>query len=88
MTINADKDKQTHDGTSVNANAERTPAGNVSTVTTNAILDQMKEMFTFAQKKSDEQGKLVASLEKQVDTLTAKAKRKNPRGATRACSGR
>ncbi|KAF3571152.1 hypothetical protein F2Q69_00059327 [Brassica cretica] len=88
MTINADKDKQTHDGTSVNANAERTSAGNVSMVTTNAILDQMKEMFTSAQKKSDEQGKLVASLEKQVETLTTKAKRKNPRGATRARSGR
>ena len=69
MTIDADKDKQTHDGTSVNANAERTPAGNVSTVTTNAvILDQMKEMFASAQKKSDEQGKLVASLAKQVET--------------------
>ncbi|KAF2604685.1 hypothetical protein F2Q70_00027284 [Brassica cretica] len=85
MKIDADKDKQTHDGTSVNANAERTPAGNVSTVTTNAvILDQMKEMFASAQKKSDEQGKLVASLAKQVDTLTAKDKSKNPRGATRA----
>ncbi|KAF3579025.1 hypothetical protein DY000_02033063 [Brassica cretica] len=49
MTIDADKDKQTHDGTSVNANADRTPAGNVSTVTTNAvILDQMKEMFASA----------------------------------------
>ncbi|KAF2561822.1 hypothetical protein F2Q70_00018167 [Brassica cretica] len=64
-----------HNETSVNANAERTPAGNVSTVTTNAvILDQMKEMF--------------ASLAKQVETLTAKAKSKNPRGATRARSGR
>ncbi|KAF2553769.1 hypothetical protein F2Q68_00033806 [Brassica cretica] len=52
MTIDADKDKQTHDGTSVNANADRTAAGNVSTVTTNAvILDQMKEMFASAQKK-------------------------------------
>ncbi|KAF3494742.1 hypothetical protein DY000_02053139 [Brassica cretica] len=89
MTIDADKDKQTHDGTSVNANAERTPAGNVSTVTTNAvILDQMKEMFASTQKKSDEQGKLVASLAKQVETLTAKAKSKNPRGATRARIGR
>ncbi|KAF3552749.1 hypothetical protein F2Q69_00015723 [Brassica cretica] len=49
MTIDADKDKQTHDGTSVNANADRTPAGNVSTVTTNAvILDKMKEMFASA----------------------------------------
>ncbi|KAF3538659.1 hypothetical protein F2Q69_00020041 [Brassica cretica] len=89
MTIDADKDKQTHDGTSVNANADRTAAGNVSTVTTNAvILDQMKEMFASAQKKSDEQGKLVASLAKQVETLTAKAKSKNPRRATRARSGR
>ena len=45
-------------------------------------------MFAFAQKKSDEQGKLVASLTKQVETLTANAKSKNPRGATRARSGR
>ncbi|KAF3538654.1 hypothetical protein F2Q69_00020048 [Brassica cretica] len=89
MTIDADKDKPTHDGTSVNANAERTPAGNVSMVTTNAvILDQMKEMFASAQKKSDEQGNLVASLAKQVETLMAKAKSKNPCGATRARSGR
>ncbi|KAF3508914.1 hypothetical protein F2Q69_00006723 [Brassica cretica] len=59
MTIYADKDKQTHDEISVNANADRTPAGNVSTVTTNAvILAQMKEMFTSTQKKSDEQGNL------------------------------
>ncbi|KAF3541623.1 hypothetical protein F2Q69_00020039 [Brassica cretica] len=64
MTIDADKDKQTHDGTSVNANAERTPVGN------------------------DKQGKLVASLAKQVENLTAKAKSKNLRGATRARSGR
>ncbi|KAF2571272.1 hypothetical protein F2Q70_00004795 [Brassica cretica] len=81
MTIDADKDKQTHDGTFVNANAERTPAGNVSTVTTNAvILDQMKEMFASALKKSDEQGKLVASLAKQVETLTEKARVKTRPG--------
>ncbi|XP_048623912.1 uncharacterized protein LOC125592632 [Brassica napus] len=81
MTIDADKDKQTHDGTSVNADADRTPAGNVSTVTTNTlILDQMKEMFASAQKNLDEQGKLVATLAKHVETLTAKAKSKNPRG--------
>ncbi|KAF3611995.1 hypothetical protein DY000_02049069 [Brassica cretica] len=81
MTINADKYKQTHDGTSNDANADRTPAGNVSTVTTNAvILDQMKEMFASAQKKSDEQGKLVASLAKHVENLTAKAKNKDSSG--------
>ncbi|KAF3604057.1 hypothetical protein F2Q69_00038469 [Brassica cretica] len=89
MTTNADKDPQTHDGTPVDANADKTPAGNVSTVTADtAILDQMKEMFASAQKKTDEQGKLVASLAKQVETLTAKARSKAPRGTTRARSGR
>ncbi|KAF2541379.1 hypothetical protein F2Q68_00032206 [Brassica cretica] len=89
MTTNADKDPQTHDGTPVDANADKTLAGNVSTVTTDAaILDQMKEMFASAQKKTDEQRKLVASLAKQVETLTAKAGSKAPRGTTRARSGR
>ena len=89
MTTNADKDPQMHDGTPVDANADKTLAGNVSTVTADAaILDQMKEMFASAQKKSDEQGKLVASLAKQVETLTAKARSKAPRGTTRACSDR
>ncbi|KAF3570536.1 hypothetical protein F2Q69_00060065 [Brassica cretica] len=65
MMTNADNDPQTHDGTPVDANADKTPAGNVSTVTADtAILDQMKEMFASAQKKTDEQGKLVASLGK------------------------
>ncbi|KAF3501118.1 hypothetical protein F2Q69_00042863 [Brassica cretica] len=83
MTTNADKDPQTHDETPVDANADKTPAGNVSTVTADtAILDKLKEMFASAQKKSDEQGKLVASLAKQVETLMAKAR------TTRARSGR
>ncbi|KAF2616262.1 hypothetical protein F2Q70_00012231 [Brassica cretica] len=50
--------------------------------------NQMKEIFASAQKKSDEQGKLVAYLAKQVETLTAKARSKAPRGTTRARSGR
>ncbi|KAL0750491.1 hypothetical protein Bca101_032494 [Brassica carinata] len=63
MTTNADKDPKTHDGTPVDANADKTPVGNVTTVTTDtAILDQMKEMFASAQKKTDGQGNLVASL--------------------------
>ncbi|KAF2618300.1 hypothetical protein F2Q68_00039682 [Brassica cretica] len=89
MTTNTDEDPQTHDGTPIDANADKTPAGNVSTVTADtAILDQMKEMFASAQKKTDEQGKLVASLAKQVETLTAMARSKAPRGTTRARSGR
>ncbi|KAF3539140.1 hypothetical protein F2Q69_00020665 [Brassica cretica] len=89
MSTNADKDPQTHDGTPVDANADKTPAGNVSTVTADTvILDQMKEMFASAHKKSDEQGKLVGSLAKQVETITAKARSKAPRGTTRARSSR
>ncbi|KAF2599245.1 hypothetical protein F2Q68_00008432 [Brassica cretica] len=81
MMINANKDKQTHDATSVNANTDRTPAGNVSTVTTNAvILDQMKEIFASAQKKSDEQGKLVAFLAKQTWILLVRTLTKQSRG--------
>ena len=49
MTTNADKDPQTHDGTPIDANADKTPIGNISTVTADtAILDQMKEMFASA----------------------------------------
>ncbi|KAF2580448.1 hypothetical protein F2Q68_00005284 [Brassica cretica] len=89
MTTNFDKDPQTHDGTPVDANADKTPAGNVSTVTADtAILDQMKEMFASAQENSDEQRKLVASLAKQVENVTAKARSKAPCGTTRAYSGR
>ncbi|KAF3556347.1 hypothetical protein F2Q69_00012926 [Brassica cretica] len=45
MTTNDDKDPQTHDGTPVDANTDKTPTGNISTVTADtAILDQMKEM--------------------------------------------
>ncbi|KAF2608530.1 hypothetical protein F2Q68_00043529 [Brassica cretica] len=74
MTTNADKDPQMHDETPFDANADKTLAGNVSTVTADtAILDQMKEMFASAQKKTDKQGKLVASPAKQVETLTATA---------------
>ncbi|KAF3540388.1 hypothetical protein F2Q69_00022616 [Brassica cretica] len=58
MTNNADKDPQTHDGTPVDANADKTPAGNVSTaIADTAILDQMKEMFASAQKKSEASSK-------------------------------
>ncbi|KAF3600646.1 hypothetical protein F2Q69_00035649 [Brassica cretica] len=89
MTTNADKDPQTHDRTPVDAIADKTPAGNVSTVTADtAILDQVKEIFASAQKNSDEQGKLVASLAKQVEFLMAKARSKAPHGTTRARSGR
>ncbi|KAF3575370.1 hypothetical protein F2Q69_00059304 [Brassica cretica] len=89
MTTNADKDPQTHDGTPVDANDDKTPAGNVSTVTADAaIRDQIKEMFASSQKKTGKQGQLVASLAKQVETLTAKERSKAPRRNRRPRSGR
>ncbi|KAF3507320.1 hypothetical protein F2Q69_00007320 [Brassica cretica] len=89
MTTSSYKDPQTHDGTPVDAKADKTSAGNVSTVTADtAILDQMKKMFASAQENSDEQRKLVVSLAKQVENVTAKARNKAPCGTTRAYSGR
>ncbi|KAL0723117.1 hypothetical protein Bca4012_037716 [Brassica carinata] len=89
MATDTGKDKQAPDGSSVDLSVNLTPAGNMSTVTTDAAaLAQMKELFASAQKKSDEQDKLVAALAKQVETLTAKAMSKIPRGTTRTRGGR
>ncbi|KAL0876114.1 hypothetical protein Bca101_025819 [Brassica carinata] len=89
MTMDTDKEKQAPDGPPVDPSVNLSPAGNMSTVTTDAAaLAQMKELFASAQKKSDEQDKLVASIAKQVETLTAKAMSKIPRGTTRTRGGR
>ncbi|KAL0886015.1 hypothetical protein Bca101_009998 [Brassica carinata] len=83
MATDTGKDKQAPDGPPVDPSVNLTPAGNMSTVTTDAAaLAQMKELFASAQKKSDKQDKLVTALAKQVETLTAKAMSKIPRGTT------
>ena len=88
MSAETARDQQTRDGTSADANVEK-PSGDASAVTADAntaMLEQMKELFASAQKRSDEQEKLMSSLAKQVRTLTAKSK--PPRGATRVRRGR
>ena len=89
MSAETSRDQQTRDRTSADANIEKTPSGDASAVTADAntaMLEQMKELFASAQKRSDEQEKLMSSLAKQVRTLTAKSK--PPRGATRVRRGR
>ena len=89
MSADATKDQPALDGTPVDANAEKTPAGDASAVTADAnteALRQMKELFTSAQARAEQQDKLITSLAKQVDTLTARSKL--PRGSTKARRGR
>ncbi|KAF3575366.1 hypothetical protein F2Q69_00059308 [Brassica cretica] len=79
MTTNADKDPQTHDGTLVYANADKTPAGNVSTVTANtAILDQMKKMFAPAQKKDGRTRKTRGLSRKTGGNLNGEGQEQSP----------
>ncbi|KAL0864441.1 hypothetical protein Bca101_043559 [Brassica carinata] len=88
MSADATKDQPALDGTPVDANAEKTPAGDASAVTADAnteALRQMKELFT-SPARAEQQDKLITSLAKQVDTLTARSKL--PRGSTKARRGR
>ncbi|KAL0742451.1 hypothetical protein Bca4012_083964 [Brassica carinata] len=89
MSTDVTKDQPTLDGTPVDANVEKTPTGDTSTVTADAnteALRQMKELFTSAQERAEQQVKLITSLAKQVDTLTARSKL--PGGSTKARRGR
>ncbi|KAG5400275.1 hypothetical protein IGI04_014882 [Brassica rapa subsp. trilocularis] len=53
MSAETARDQQTRDGTSADANVEKKPYGDASTVTADAntaMLEQMKELFASAQK--------------------------------------
>ncbi|KAL0713474.1 hypothetical protein Bca4012_020452 [Brassica carinata] len=89
MSTDVTKDQPALDGTPVDTNVEKTPAGDASAVTADAnteALRQMKELFTSAQARAEQQDKLITSLAKRVDTLTARSKL--PRGSTKARRGR
>ena len=79
----ATDDQQTRIGGDIGDNASTTPAANVSAVKANANTAAFEEMFTAFKKKSEEQEKLIGSLAKQVETLTARTRAVIPRGATK-----
>ncbi|KAF2599146.1 hypothetical protein F2Q68_00009724 [Brassica cretica] len=77
--------QQTRDGNATTDNIENTPAMNVTAVNSNAntaVFEEVKKMFSTFEKKSAEQDKVMSSLAKQVETLTARTMAVLPRGTT------
>ena len=76
--------QQTHDDNTADDNVENTPAANVIAVNVNtAAFEEVKKMFSTFEKKSEERDKVMSSLAKQVENLTARTRAVLPRGKTR-----
>ncbi|KAF3514701.1 hypothetical protein F2Q69_00006070 [Brassica cretica] len=76
--------QQTHDGDAVDDNFGSTPAANVTAVNLNtAAFEEVQKMFSTFEKKSEKWDKVMSSLAKQVENLTARTRAVLPRGTTR-----
>ncbi|KAF3529531.1 hypothetical protein DY000_02039778 [Brassica cretica] len=76
--------QQTRDGNVIDDNVGSTPAANVTAVNLNtAAFEQVEKMFSTFEKKSEEHDKVMSSLAKQVENLTARTRAILPCGTTR-----
>uniref|UniRef100_M4ETT5 Uncharacterized protein n=1 Tax=Brassica campestris TaxID=3711 RepID=M4ETT5_BRACM len=77
MSSDDQNNQQTCNDTTTSNNVNQTPAANVSMVNTDtntAVLDEFKKMFTTFSKKSEEEDKVISTLSKHVETLTARTR--------------
>ena len=85
MSADNINNQQTRDGTAADDNFDKTPAANVTVVNADAntaAFEKVKKMFSNFKKKSAEQDKVMSSLTKQVENLTARTRAVLPRGET------
>ena len=75
--------QQTGDGDAVDDYVGSTPASNVTAVNLNtATFEEVQKMFSSFEKKSEERDKVMSSLAKQVENLTARIRAVLPCGTT------
>ena len=75
--------QKTRDGNTADDNVENTPATNVTAVNVKTTtFEEVQKMFSTFEKKSAERDKVMSSLAKQVENLTARTRVFLPRGTT------
>ncbi|KAF3554928.1 hypothetical protein F2Q69_00013313 [Brassica cretica] len=84
MSVDDLNNNQTRDGNTADDSVENTPAANVTAVNVKiAAFEEVHKMFSTFKKKSEERDKVMSSLAKQVENLTARNMVVLPRGTTR-----
>ena len=84
MSVDDLNNQQTRDRNTADDNVENIPAANVTAVNVKiAAFEEVHKMFSTFKKKSEERDKVMSSLAKQVENLTARTKVVLPRGTTR-----